>query len=67
MKILKRLYNIWNLGGIELFPNGHYQTLNPITGEPIIPIPEKPKPQMAKIIKRKLMSVDEEVEDILKE
>jgi hypothetical protein len=69
MKILTRLKNIWRLGGVELFPNGHYQTLNPITGESIVP--EKTfgyiyegKPQ-AKIITRK--PLEDNIDKVLKD
>lgn len=27
MNLIQRLKNIWKLGGVELFPNGHYEKL----------------------------------------
>jgi hypothetical protein len=65
MKLLTRLQNIWRLGGQEVTQIGITPEGRPFHafGEPTI---EKPKPQMAKIIKRK-MSIDEEVNEILGE
>ena len=66
--IIQRLKRIWWLSGLNITeintkvnPNDD-ATLTILTKKEI-PI----KPKMAQIIKRKLMSVDEEVEDLLKE
>jgi len=54
MNLIKRLRNIWKLGGVELFPNGHYQTVDSITGESIChTLLKTEKPHMAEIIKRR--------------
>jgi hypothetical protein len=66
MKLLTRLKNIWRLGGQEVTQIGITPEGRPFHAFGELTI-EKPKPKMASIIKRKLMSVDEEVEDLLKE
>ncbi len=65
MKLLTRLQNIWRLGGQEVTQIGITPEGRPFHafGEPTI---KKPKPKMASIIKRQV-SIDEEVDNILKD
>ena len=71
MKLLQRIKYLWKLSRNALSYEEqvalHYKEIGFNPGEKIEEKPpEKPKP-MATIIKRKLMSVDEEVNEILGE
>jgi hypothetical protein len=70
----QRIRNLWRLSSLELWESwdehGYLDKKNVkhlvAKNETNIEFPKEEKPKMAKIIKRKLKSIEEEVDDILK-